>query len=52
MRKFVARFNFPCSIIGNRLQSLPGHIVKVSQNYKNRQLLKYVRIKNNNLQGG
>lgn len=28
MRRFVARFNFSCTLIGNRPQSLTGHIVK------------------------
>jgi hypothetical protein len=28
LRKFVARFNFSCTVIGNRPQSLTGHIVK------------------------
>ena len=27
MRRFVARFNFLCTLIGNRPQSLTGHIV-------------------------
>ena len=27
MRKFVSRFNFSCTVIGNRPQSLTGHIV-------------------------
>jgi len=27
MRKFLARFNFSCTLIGNRPQSLTGHIV-------------------------
>ncbi len=28
MRSFVARFNFSCTVIGNRPQSHTGHIVK------------------------
>ncbi len=28
MRRFVARFNLSCTLIGNRPQSLTGHIVK------------------------
>jgi hypothetical protein len=28
MRRFVARFNFSCTLIGNRPHSLTGHIVK------------------------
>ena len=28
MRRFVARFNFSCTLTGNRPQSLTGHIVK------------------------
>jgi len=28
MRRVVARFNFSCNLIGNRPQSLSGHIVK------------------------
>ena len=28
MRRVVARFNFSCNLIGNRPQSLTGHIVK------------------------
>ncbi len=28
MRRFVARFNFSCNLIGNRPQSLTGYIVK------------------------
>ena len=28
MRMYVARFNFLCILIGNRPQSLTGHIVK------------------------
>jgi hypothetical protein len=28
MRRFVARFNFSCTLIGNRPQSLTGHIAK------------------------
>ena len=28
MRRFVARFNFSSILIGNRPQSLTGHIVK------------------------
>jgi len=28
MRRFVARFNFSCTVIGNRPQSHTGHIVK------------------------
>ena len=28
MRRFVARFNFLCTLTGNRPQSLTGHIVK------------------------
>jgi hypothetical protein len=28
MRRFVARFNFSCTLIGDRPQSLTGHIVK------------------------
>ena len=28
MRRFVARFSFSCNLIGNRPQSLTGHIVK------------------------
>lgn len=28
MRRFVARFIFSCTLIGNRPQSLTGHIVK------------------------
>jgi hypothetical protein len=28
MRRFVTRFNFWCTLIGNRPQSLTGHIVK------------------------
>ena len=27
MRRVVARFNFSCTLIGNRPQSLTGHIV-------------------------
>ncbi len=27
MRKFLARYNFSCNLIGNHLQSLTGHIV-------------------------
>ena len=34
IRRFVARFNFSCTLIGNRPQSLTGHIVTVSNNYK------------------
>ena len=30
MRRVLARFNFPCNLIGNRPQSLTGHIVNVS----------------------
>jgi hypothetical protein len=29
MRRFEARFNFCCTLIGNRPQSLTGHIVNV-----------------------
>ena len=32
MRKFVARFNFLCNLIGNRPQSLTGHTANVSGN--------------------
>lgn len=28
MLRVIARFNFPCTLIGNRPQSLTGHIVK------------------------
>ena len=28
MRRFVARLNFSCTLIGNRPQTLTGHIVK------------------------
>ena len=28
MRRFVTRSNFSCTLIGNRPQSLTGHIVK------------------------
>jgi hypothetical protein len=28
MRRDLARFNFSCNLIGNRPQSLSGHIVK------------------------
>ena len=34
MRRFVARFNFSCNLIGNHPQSLTGHIVNVSHNLK------------------
>ena len=27
LRRFIARFNFSCTLIGNRPQSLTGHIV-------------------------
>lgn len=30
MRRFVALFNFSCTLIGNRPQTLTGHIVKRS----------------------
>jgi len=29
MRRFEARFNFSCTVIGNRPQSLTGHIVNI-----------------------
>lgn len=32
MRRFVARFNFSCTLIGNRPQTLTGHIVTVRHN--------------------
>src|SRR5690554_1847067 len=32
MRRFVARFNFSCNLIGNHPQSLTGHIVNVVAN--------------------
>ena len=38
MRRFVARFNFLCTLIGNRPQSLTGHIVnRWEQLYVNRR---------------
>lgn len=36
MRRFVARFNFSCTVIGNRPQSHTGHIVKRYMAFKNR----------------
>jgi hypothetical protein len=35
VRSIVARSNFPCTLIGNRPQSLTGHIVNVGCNCKN-----------------
>jgi len=37
MRKFVARFNFSCTLIGIRPQSLTGHIVKRYRQVKQKQ---------------
>ncbi len=34
MRRFVARFNFSCTLIGNHPQSLTGHIVKRYRAFK------------------
>ena len=41
MRRFLARFNFSCTLIGNRPQSLTGHIVKrYTQGIRDRKLNK------------
>jgi len=36
LRRYVARFKVSCNLIGNRPQSLTGHIVNVARNYKKR----------------
>jgi len=38
MRRVVTRFNFSCNLIGNRPQSLSGHIVNRWQQAKKAQL--------------
>ena len=42
MRRFVARFNFSCTLIGNRPQSLTGHIVKRYGQFKNYTMIRRV----------
>jgi hypothetical protein len=34
MRRFVARFNFSCNLIGNRPQSLTGHTATVIGHFR------------------
>ena len=34
MRRFVARFNISCTLIGNRPQSLTGYIVRRYRQFK------------------
>ena len=39
VRRFVARFNFLCTLTGNRPQSLTGHIVNVIGHSKKKRML-------------
>lgn len=41
MRRFVARFKVLCTLIGNRPQSLTGHIVTVSGQHKKSHIVQY-----------
>ena len=44
MRRGLARFNASCNLIGNRPQSLTGHIVNVTKHAKKMTLWIQVKI--------